>query len=305
MAGKILTTFALLAVSGSISFAVSPDSAKASGNVSAAQIVDRNIAARGGLQAWRAINTLSMTGKMEAGGNNRPTLPIPGRKTGRQMPPPRPAEQYQLPFVMELQRPRKIRVELQFNGQSAVQVFDGNNGWKVRPFLNRREVEPYTPEEMKATSTQAELDGYLVDYVAKGTKVELTGMEKVDNRDNYKLQLTLKSGETLHLWIDARTFLESKIEGTPRRLDGKYHPVEIYLRDFRSVNGLMFPFLFETRVADGAKVPGLKDAQPITEAILVDKVVVNPRFDVALFSKPQIASAANTKPAPAKGGSLR
>jgi hypothetical protein len=31
----------------------------------------------------------------------------------------------------------------------------------------------------------------------------------------------------------AQSFLETKIEGQPRRLDGVYHPVEIYYRDYR------------------------------------------------------------------------
>jgi hypothetical protein len=69
----------------------------------------------------------------------------------------------------------------------------------------------------------------LVDYAAKGTRIDLDGIEKVDGRDAYKLKLTLKNGEAMHVWIDAETFLEAKIEGTPRRLDGKYHPVEVYL----------------------------------------------------------------------------
>ena len=116
---------------------------------------------------------------------------------------------------MELKRPRKMRFELQFNGQTAVQVFDGANGWKLRPFLNRRVVEPFTTEEMKAASLQPDLGGPLVDYAAKGTHIELAGMEKVEDRDTYKLKLTLKNGQAVHVWIDAQTFLESKIEGQP------------------------------------------------------------------------------------------
>src|SRR6202045_299483 len=106
---------------------------------------------------------------------------------------------------MELQRPRKMRFEMQFNGQTALQVFDGASGWKLRPFLNRRVVEPYTTDEAKAAVMQPELDGFLVDYAAKGTKIELVGMEKVEDRDTYKLKLTMKSGQTIHEWIDART----------------------------------------------------------------------------------------------------
>ena len=109
----------------------------------------------------------------------------------------------------------------------------------MRSFLNRTDYEPYTADETKSASEQADLDGPLVDYAAKGTVVELAGMGKVNGRDNYRLKLTLKSGYSFHVWIDAQTFLESKIEGTPRRLDGEYHPVEIYMTDYRSTNGLM------------------------------------------------------------------
>ena len=265
--------------------ATGTDISNAQRQLSVTQIVDRNVAARGGLQAWRNVDALTMSGKMDAGGNNRPTLPTPGQKAVQRLVPQRPAEQVQLPFVIELKRPRKVRVELQFNGQTALQVFDGTHGWKLRPFLNRREIETYTEEELKSASSEAELDGFLVDYAAKGTKVESVGTEKVDDRNTYKLKLTLKNGEAVHLWIDAETFLETKMEGRPRRLDGKYHPVEVYYHDFRSVNGLMIPYLLETVVQDVAK---LADPRTMAERIIIDKVVVNPKLDESLFMKPHI-----------------
>jgi outer membrane lipoprotein-sorting protein len=261
-----------------ISLATGADTRPPHAQLSAAEIVDRNVSARGGLQAWRAVQSLSIKGKMEAGGNNRPTLPMPGRKTGPHMPQQvRPTEQVQLPFVMELKRPRKVRVELQFNGQTAIQVFDGSNGWKLRPFLNRHEVEPYTAEELKATAVQADVDGPLVDYAAKGTKVELEGVEKVSDSEAYKLNLTFKSGQTQHVWVDTKTFLEVKIEGTPRRLDGNYHPVATYLRDYKAVNGLMVPYVLETAVEGVSQV----------ERIQIENVAVNPKLDDSLFAKLQ------------------
>jgi len=67
-------------------------------------------------------------------GNRRATLPVPvpGPHASAQTLVTRPAEEVQLPFVMELKRPRKMRFELQFSGQTAIQVFDGANGWKLR-----------------------------------------------------------------------------------------------------------------------------------------------------------------------------
>ena len=66
-----------------------------------------------------------------------------------------------------------------------------------------------------------------------GTKIELAGTDKVEGDDTYKLKLTPKPGEPFRVWIDAETFLETKMEGTPRSLDGQYHPVEIYLHYLR------------------------------------------------------------------------
>ena len=261
--------------------------------LSATDIAAKNVAARGGLQAWRAVQTMAMSGKMGAGGNQRAAqpIPVPGKK-GRLAMPKRPSEEVQLPFVMELARPRKMRLELQFNGQTAIQVFDGANGWKVRPFLNRREVEPYTTEEMKMASAQSDLDGPLVDYAAKGTTIDLDGIEKVDDRDNYKLKLTLKGGQETHVWVDAETFLETKIEGQPRRLDGTYHPVEVYYRDYRSVSGLRIPFVLETKVLPVAKTAtGFKDPPVPVEKLIIEKVTVNPKLDDSQFSKPKIDAA--------------
>ena len=205
-------------------------------------------------------------------------------------------EEAQLPFVMNFERPRKMRMELQFNGQTAIQVYDGANGWKVRPFLNRREVEPYTAEETNIASMQEDLDGPLVDYAAKGTQIELVGMEKVEDRDTYKLKLTKRNGRAIHEWIDAQTFLEAKIEGQPRRLDGTEHPVEVFYRDYRPVSGLQIPFVLETKVLPVAKTAlGIQDVHVPTERIIVDKVVVNPKLDEKLFAKPEVAVAQNAK----------
>jgi hypothetical protein len=279
------------------SFAAATENMQPPAKLSAAEIAERNVAARGGLQTWRSVQALTMSGKIEAGGNNRTTLPMPGRKDSRSMPPPRPAEQVRLPFVMELKRPRKVRVEVEFNGQTAIQVFDGSDGWKLRPFLNRREVEPYTEEEMKSVATQAELDGPLVDYAAKGTTIELAGTEKVEGHETYKLRLTVKSGKTTDVWIDAATFLEAKIEGAQRRLDGKYRPVEVYYRDYRTVGGLKIPFILETKVLNPKAMAGAVQLTTASEQILLDKVEVNPKLNDALFSRADLDAAASGKPA--------
>lgn len=276
----ILTSIAISLISNLAIAKVQPK-ASASAGLSAQQIIDKNVAARGGLKAWRAVQSMSMSGKMDAG---RQRAQVPEIVTNsnlrkvkvdstKSLP---EAKVIQLPFTMEMKRPLKMRVELQFQGDTAVQVFDGTQGWKLRPFLGRHEVEPYTAEEMKLASQQQQLDGFLIDYAAKGTKVVAEGMEQVEGKNAYKLKLTLKDGQVRHVWLDTQTFLDAKVDGT-RRMDGKPRTVMTYMRDYKSVNGLMLPFTMETTV------DGIKDS----ERILIDKVVMNPQILDKRFTKPE------------------
>lgn len=285
----VLTAFA-------ITLRAAPNSASSQAGLSAGQIVDRNVAARGGLQAWRGVQTMSLEGKMGAGGNQRSFLHVPTTNSEDVTLPHRPTDEAQLPFVMDLKRPRKMRLELQFKGQTAVQVYDGANGWKLRPFLNRHEAEPYNEEELKIASNREDLDGPLVDYAAKGSHIELDGTEIVEGRDTYKLKITEKSGHTFHVWVDTKTFLEAKIEGQPRTLDGTQHSVEIYYRDYRNVSGLQIPFVLETRVLPVSRnALGLRDTPVPPEKIVIDKVVVNPKLDEKLFSKVEVPTITKGK----------
>jgi hypothetical protein len=300
------TLWLVLAAMVPFSLASSAETPQSQGQakLSAATIVDKNVTARGGLQAWRAVQTMSLSGTLGAGGNQRATLiapaPVsPSHKGFETTIPKRPKEEARLPFTMYLARARKQRIELQFNGDTALQVFDGTNGWKLRPYLNRRVVESYTDEELKSTSEQSDLDGPLVDYAAKGSKVEFSGTEQVEGRKTYKIKLTLKSGQSQSIWIDSETFLEAKIEGQPRRLDGTMHPVEVYYRDYRPVSGLQIPFVIETHVLPvNQTATHLHDTPVPPEQMTFEKVVVNPKLDASLFARPEVlqSSTATTGP---------
>ncbi|MCC8400756.1 outer membrane lipoprotein-sorting protein [Paraburkholderia sp. MMS20-SJTN17] len=238
--------------------------AASGGGMSAAQIVERNVAARGGLQAWRAVNTLSLSGQIDVGG----TKPV------------------KLPFIMTMKRPHKSRFEVNFDNQIAYQAYDGTQGWKVRPFLGRNEAEPYTPVEAKSAAQTADLDGPLIDYAAKGSQVELQGTDTIEGHRAYRLLLTTKDHVQRQVWIDASSFLELKVEGDPRKLDGRMHDVAVYYRDYRREDGLMIPHVLETTVA------GVKQTHQMT----IQHVTVNQPADDALFAKPQLPAQPQTQP---------
>jgi hypothetical protein len=259
-------------------------------SLTAQQIVEKHVAARGGLSAWRAVQAMSWSGKMDAGVGDSVARSKSwvaqtwGRRSGTSRTAeaakgtaPKPeAKQVQLPFVMDVKRPGMSRVELEFAGKTAIQVFDGKNGWMMRPYLNRVNWEPFSAEQTQSQVGKWDVDGPLFDYAAKGTKVALEGVDKVDGQDCYRLKLTLKDGKVQHIWIDAHTFLDVKVEGAPRRMDGRMHTVYVYQRDFRPVQGMLVPFALETVV----------DGYPDTHKMVIEKVGLNPKLDDALFTKP-------------------
>jgi hypothetical protein len=60
-------------------------------------------------------------------------------------------------------------------------------------------------------------------------------------------------------------------------MDGRMRTVWVYQRDFRSVQGLMVPFVLETAV------DGYKD----THKMIIEKVGLNPVLDDSLFVRPK------------------
>jgi hypothetical protein len=237
--------------------------------LSAAQIVEKNATARGGLAAWQAVQTMSWKGKMGAGGTTYDIVNAKGQLEQKHR------DEMLLPFTLEFKRPLKSRLELEFDGKTAVQVYDGTSGWKLRPFLGRNNWDAFTPEELHQASMAPGMEGFLIDSSAKGARIENAGTDTVDGHAAYKLKVTRKDGQVRYVWVDASSFLDVKIDGEPRKLDGRPHAVAIYLKDYKRDQGLMIPHLQET------VVQGVNGSEKIT----IETVVVNPKLDDTRFRK--------------------
>ena len=262
-----------------------------------ARIATKNTEARGGHEAWQQIRSMTLVGMLDAGkvkaetaksNMDTMTASVSAHELALKV---RSQEQsdvwktVQLPYSLDLLRPRKSHLEIEFSGDKAIQVYDGEHGWKLRPFLGRREVEPYTPLETNAASLQQELDGYLINHQTKGTKVELEGNETVEGHDTFKLKLTLKGGEERRLWVDTKTYLEVKLDES-RTVNGPPLVLSTYFHDYKPIDGLLIPHLIETRKEGG------KD----TEKIIINKVILNPNLEDSHFAKPALATIGYYEP---------
>jgi hypothetical protein len=258
--------------------------------LTAEQVVERNLTARGTAAAWQRVQAMTFTGQMDAGherkdGGTIATNPVQSKAEARARAklilegkaPVDAPKVIRLPFTMDVARPNKVRVEIPFAGQTAVQVYDGSAGWKLRPYLGRHEVEAYSADELRIAGEQQELDGPLASATAKGTKVELDGTDRVNGKPAYRLKLTMKGGAVRRLWIDAGTFLDARLETAPRHWNGKLRPVSVYFSNYGAEGGLQVAHSLETRI-DGTKE---------SDRVDIDKVVVNPTLPADRFTKPK------------------
>ena len=239
--------------------------------MSAQQLIEKHVAARGGASAWKAVTAITYKGNMGAGGTTYEAVSAKRTLERKERP------EMLLPYTLTLKRPHNSRLELQFNGQTAVQVYNGTAGFKYRPFMGRNDWEPYTADELKLAAAEPGMDGLLIDAANNGRHVESAGTEMVDGHPAYRLRVTRGDGKSVRVWIDAKSFLEVREDGAPRKLDARMHPVSVFLRDYKPEQGLMIAHTIETQVEGVAK----------PEKITVDSVQVNPKVDELQFTKPK------------------
>jgi len=218
----------------------------------AEELVAKNIAARGGLEKIKAVQSMRMTGTMRLGDDSLPTL-------------------------LEIKRPGKTRWEFTLEGQTAVQAYDGKTAWMTMPFAGIVEPQPMSASETADIELQADIDGPLVDAAAKGITIELVGRETIDgNVDAWRLKIKRKSGDTRDLYLDAKTYFQI-LAVTRRSVDGREVEIRSRIGDYRDVSGLMLPHSFE------ASAVGV----PETQSLKFEKVELNVPIDDSRFTMPR------------------
>jgi outer membrane lipoprotein-sorting protein len=215
------------------------------------EIIAKNLEAKGGAAKLKAVQSVRMTGTMLVG---------PGMS---------------VPIVLELKRPRSMRMDLTIQGMTMTQAFDGSAGWMLNPMSGRTDPEPLPSDAMKLVEEQADMDGPFVDYKEKGNAIELLGKEKVGDVECFKIKVTLKSGDTRVYYIDVEKFLEVKQESKTKVRDTDVENDTI-IGDWKDVDGLMFPFSIDSGQ------PGA----PMRQKMTVTKIEINPTIDETRFKMP-------------------
>lgn len=215
------------------------------------ELVAQNIQARGGLEKIKAIKSLRMTALFDAGG-------------------------FKAEIGLERKRPDYLRQTFSVQGMTQIEAYDSSTGWQINPFQGRKDPELLGDEELRSLSEAADFDGPLVDYQAKGNKVEYLGHDQVDGDDVYKLKVTLKNGDIFYYSLDPDTCIEIQVE---RQIfvRGAVRESVTRLGAYKPVNGVMFPY---------SSVTGPKDNPDEGGKVTIQKLEANVPIEDKDFKMP-------------------
>src|SRR5215216_5596620 len=220
--------------------------------MTAEELVAKNIEAKGGATALQNLQALRVT----------------GRELVQQ-------GQIELAYRQTKKRPDQVRTEASLQGMTQIEAYDGKDGWKVSPFFGRKDPERMSADDVKALVEDTEIDGPLADWKTKGSTVEYLGTEDVDGTPAHKLKVVRKNGDVSFVYLDPDHFLEIRIV-TQRVRHGAHEEVETDVGDYEKAGGVFVP----TSIEVGRK--GSADKQ----MVVVDKMEANVPVDDTIFHFP-------------------
>ncbi len=221
-----------------------------------AQTVDEVLAkyykAIGGVDAWKKAESMKMSGNLVLVAQGGMTIPMTGWQA----------------------RPNMKREEGEFNGTKFIEAYDGTTAWRINPFAGAATATKKNEEETKEAAKDMFEDD-LIDYAAKGHKVELQGTEEIDGVKAIKLKLTRKSGDERIYFLDPESYLPIMMRSFVTTGPAKGEPSEAYMSDYKNVEGMMTPATTEIKMKGQSQI-----------IYKIDKIEVNPKLDKDLFSFP-------------------
>lgn len=219
--------------------------AGAAGAQSLDEVLAKHAAAHGGLDKWRAVKSMIITGTQVIFSEAHP-------------------------FLYELRRPDQSRFEQTILGKKMTIGNDGTVTWWVHPILEIETPTVVTESGAVLARHIAEFESPLIDAAGKGHKVELLGRDEIDGQPALKLKVTRKDGFEETWYLDPSTHLElARFDTTLDLPDAKERWT--WYSDFRAVEGLVIPHRQDQEYS-------IRHV-----SLTIEKVQLNPEIDPARF----------------------
>ena len=146
----------------------------------------------------------------------------------------------EMPMVMWMKNPNKIKSVTTINGQDMIQVFDGEKGFVISPMTGSTEPVEMTPDQIKQILRSSMFQNYMATYLKNG-QLKLAGEENVKDKPAYKIEATVEGGTVIDMFIDKSSYFLVKTATTVSGV-----AMEMYPTDYTETNGIMIPMKTST-----------------------------------------------------------
>lgn len=178
----------------------------------------------------------------------------------------------EMPMEMKIKKPDMFFVSIEMQGQKMIQAFDGQKGWMIAPWVSS-DPQELSGDQLAQAKGQADMEGELYNYEKKGSTAELMGKVNVDGKEMFRIKLTDKNGNLKDYFIDANTYLVSKVKSKVSA-QGQTVEVEQIMSDNKTIDGITMAMKIESKSPMGSAL------------ILMEDVKFNEKFDDAIFKQP-------------------
>jgi len=145
-----------------------------------------------------------------------------------------------LPVTTQIVNNKAMRLDIEIMGTQIISVYNNGKGWKQNQFDGFETPTEMTAAELADTKPQASLASELMDYKARGHKVELQGKENVEGVECYKITLvSAGNNKTTTYFLDTATYTLIK-SVTPRVMQDQSVEVETFYSDLKEFGGVKF-----------------------------------------------------------------
>ena len=195
-------------------------------------VISKYAANLGGLDAFNKIKTAKMTGTINA-------------------------QNMELPITIQVINGKAQRTDVEVMGSQIINVYNNGKGWKQNPFAGATTPTEVTGPELNDLKIPSMMATVLMDYKARGHKVELLGQEDINGVKAYKIKFTSKDdGKVTTYFISVADYSLIKSEGD-MDMQGQTVNVVSWFSDLKEFSGLKF-YMSRVQKVDGEEIRSTK-----------------------------------------------
>jgi len=168
------------------------------------------------------------------------------------------------------------KMEMDFNGSKIIQCITDKGGWGVNPMMGQSSPEALPDEQVKSSQALLDMSGPLVDYLSKGNTVTFSGMEDVNGKSAYKLNVLTKESINITVFIDSASYYVVKTVSRATVSGQAVETTTTYSNFQKTDYGYVVPLTQELILPQG-----------ISMTMSDKKVEINKTIDPAIFEMPK------------------